>query len=98
MSKKRKTKKQKVLAATRQDFSSAITFRNPSEDKQEIRIEIPQSFSATENVPLKKHNNYSYVAADMRKTLAITALLVPINIVFYFILKAKIINFSGILF
>ena len=98
MSKKRKTRKEKMIAATRHDFSTVLT-SSPSESKQEIRIEMPQSKYVESVTPRSTvSHNYSYVAVDVRQTLLITSLLVLLDIVFFFILKSRLISFSGILF
>ncbi|HVT01339.1 MAG TPA: hypothetical protein VHE53_03860 [Patescibacteria group bacterium] len=92
MSKKRQTKKQKIAASTRQNFSQVLSAPSISLDLKltPIQREIP-----IQNTPTQ---DYSYVIADVRKTLLITSLLIILDLVIYFLLKQKIISFFGLTF
>ena len=93
MSKKRQTKKQKVQASTRHDFTNVLTFGG-----QQIQIAaIPTSIN---NQPpaIPAIHNYSYVTADVKKTIFITSILLGLNIAIFFLLKLAIITIPGIVF
>lgn len=93
MSKKRQTRKQKVQASTRHDFTNVLTFGG-----QQIQIAaIP---TPSHNSPQSTYvtHDYSYVAKDVRKTVLITSVLLGLNIAIFFLLKLSIITIPGIVF
>ncbi|HVZ67127.1 MAG TPA: hypothetical protein VG917_02595 [Patescibacteria group bacterium] len=91
MSKKRKTKKEKITAATRQNFSQVLSAPSISLD-----LSLPKSPAPARITPPVQ--NYSYVLTDVRKTLFITFVLIILDLVIYFFLKQKIISFFGLVF
>ncbi len=94
MSKKRKTKKQKIQASTRHDYANVLTFAN--QQIQLAPVDITSSIKPTASYATV--TDYSYVAADVRKTIFITIALLALNIAIYFILKLAIITIPGIVF
>jgi hypothetical protein len=96
MSSKRRTRKQKVTASARHNFSQILTVGN-----QQVRIAVP-SQNAEDQTPNRSTHfqtvSHAYVATDVRKTLTITTVLIALDIILYFILKLSIVNFPGINF
>lgn len=98
MSKKRKTKKEKIIAATRHVVPQTFTIstaQNTSHITLDTQPLITNNFTPTTHVA---STNYSYVATDIRKTLMITTILIALDILFFFSLKTKLISFNGIVF
>ncbi len=95
MSKKRRTKKEKILATSRHDFSQALSY-SPI-NIQEV-ISTPKLSENKVTQSKVETYNYSYVAKDMRSTAMITLILIAIDIVLFFVLKLGIVNLKGITF
>ncbi|HVZ12335.1 MAG TPA: hypothetical protein VG965_04870 [Patescibacteria group bacterium] len=107
MSKKRRTKKEKITASVRHDFSSVLITPRISNDSGE-RGEQKQSFEIklSNIAPSQKSQNtspvtsysrsHAYVLGDIRKTVNITAVLLALNVAIYFLLKLKFVNIPGI--
>jgi hypothetical protein len=93
MSKKRRTRKQKVIASTRQTPLVISTHSGETQFTIEAPIAVsePRKASTALAVP-----SYSYVLHDAQKTLVITAVLVVIDLVIFYTLKLKILNIPGI--
>jgi len=97
MSKKRRTRKEKMTASTRHAFQHVLvepkadgnTFRISQEIKEDAEISKP---SAT------PHRSYSYVVSDIRNSLLIISILIALNITVFTILKLKLISLFGIVF
>jgi len=87
MSKKRKTRHQKIMAATR---------RSVLENTIEILPAAPIEQSAS--IYPSNLKAYSYVYQDVRKTLLIIVIIAALNIVLFLILKMKIVSLFGIVF
>jgi hypothetical protein len=92
MSKKRRTKKEKIRASERHEPLNTVSLPEIKEtlsviEKKEKPQEAPQSHPS---------HNYSYVVHDARNTLFITFILIFLNIVLYFILKTKIVMIPGV--
>lgn len=97
MSKKRKTRKEKMKAAARHDFSNILTLKIPVEIKTELKTESVRETEIVERkVPAQSGRSYTYVSRDIRNTLNITSALIALNVIIYFILKLKFINIPGI--
>lgn len=90
MSKKRRTKKEKMTAATRQNLPGVITLPVIREKSPSGNFESSHSSGTL--------HNHSHVIKDIRKTLILTSILILINIVLYIILKFRFINFQGLNF
>ncbi|OGH16560.1 MAG: hypothetical protein A3C30_05225 [Candidatus Levybacteria bacterium RIFCSPHIGHO2_02_FULL_40_18] len=92
MSKKRKTRSQKIIAATRRNNLSNITEILPS-----LSIEYPaQANHAIE--PKTYAKTYAYVLQDARKTFLVISIIAALNIILFLILKLKVINLFGLVF
>jgi hypothetical protein len=88
MSKKRKTKKEKIIAAGRHDFLSIVS-------APEIP-EIIDSHSPKEDFLRKSSGSYTHVINDVRKTFSIITSIIILNIILFFLLKFKFISLPGI--
>src|SRR3989338_337753 len=100
MSKKRKTKKEKMRAGERHDFSTVFTF-NPQDNSQKIKVEIQDEKVQAPPSPIHSPRNsksYAYVTRDVKIPLLVTTALLAVNVLFFLILKSKIISLSGIIF
>ncbi len=93
MSKKRRTRKEKMAAVARRDFGSILV----SPQVNEIKIETPiaQVLKTQTRIDVR---SYTYVASDIRNTLTITLILIVANIAIFAFLKLKLINLFGIVF
>jgi hypothetical protein len=91
MSKKRRTKKEKLTAAARHEFLSVniepikLPTSHPKEDIAPLRVN-------------KSINSYTYVVKDVRRTLFVTSVIILINVLFFFILKLRFVSFPGVEF
>ena len=94
MSKKRKTKKEKIAAASRQ---TVLKIQNSSEEFSHVSIMVPE-YKETETQRPHTSHNYSYVVKDIRKTLMITLFLIALDIAIFFILKLGIVKIADIAF
>lgn len=87
MSKKRKTRHQKIMAATRRSvFENAIEIL-PTAPLEQSETIYPANLKA-----------YSYVYQEVQKTLLIITIIAALNIVLFLILKMKIVSLFGIVF
>lgn len=86
MSKKRRTKKEKMITQIRRESLPQITYTFDSS----VIIENKRENASSETKISK--GGYSYVLKDVRKTLIVTSLLVVLNLGFYFLLQNKIIS------
>jgi hypothetical protein len=89
MSKKRRTKKEKMNAAARHDLSGLIRLETVKEAASGV-LEKPAVHTP------RSSTNYTYVITGVRKTLTITSIIVFINVVFFLLLKLKLVNIFGI--
>ncbi|MBI4091868.1 MAG: hypothetical protein HY427_01535 [Candidatus Levybacteria bacterium] len=90
MSKKRKTRHQKIMAATRRSVLENIidTIETlPAAPLEQSEIIYPPNLKA-----------YSYIYQEVQKTLLIITIIVALNIVLFLILRMKIISLFGIVF
>lgn len=90
MTKKRRTRREKIIASSRRDFSGILLDQNLIESATHATIEKTQS------AIVLNERNYSYVSLDIKKTLIITSLLTALNIIFYLTLKFKYIIIPGV--
>lgn len=93
MGKKRKTKKEKLIASSRHDFSTVLTITPGQEIKHQIKINAHANLiqDIQPKRPYVSHS-YTYVAKDVRNTLFIIAALVTLNLIIFFLLKSKIVS------
>ncbi|HMS22529.1 MAG TPA: hypothetical protein PKA38_02075 [Candidatus Levybacteria bacterium] len=87
MSKKRKTKKEKMKAQMITQASSLTTtpvysFLSPIQSKKNPQKTVASNSS----------HDYTYVLRDTRQTLFITSLLIFLSFSFYFVLHSNILN------
>lgn len=97
MSKKRRTRKEKMVAVTRHNFRNVLVTPQVNEIKNEIKIET----LIAKEVKTQTHTDirsYAYVAGDIRNTLLITLILIAADIAIFAFLKLKLINLFGIMF
>jgi hypothetical protein len=89
MSKKRKTKKEKVKA-------QKITPINSLDTTPVYSFNSHSQLGKTsyETVTPKSLHDYTYVLRDTRQTLFITSLLIFLSFSFYFVLHGNILNIS----
>ena len=93
MSKKRRTRKEKMAAVTRHDFGSILV----APQVNEIKIETPIAEEVKTQTRIDVRS-YAYVVNDIRNTLTITLILIAANIAIFAFLKLKLINLFGIVF
>lgn len=102
MSKKRKTKKQKIAASVRHNYSEVFSLPKVEHTPEGIRIANISAGSVIEHTPEQKYqpasskHSYTYVAHDVKNTINITTALIALNVIIYFILKLKVVNIPGI--
>ena len=92
MSRKRKTRREKIIAASRR--SSLDYFF----ETQVPNIHIEKIVGETKNPAQTTAALYTYVVKDVRYTLFATSLIAVINIVLFIALKFKYVRFFGIEF
>lgn len=96
MSKKRKTRKEKMITALRREVQLAkysvpsanvptYEFKKNDENKKESSLAIP----ATQSLSSR---NYSYVISNTKKTLLITMIIFAAHVLFYLLLRNAVIN------
>lgn len=94
MSKKRKTRKEKMRATVRQSshsFENAPVYTLSSDTTiHTTKTSSPEQFTPTH----REQVAYAYVMHDARHTFIITTLLLASSIAFYFIIQNHIINLS----
>lgn len=92
MSKKRRTRQEKIEAQSRQDFSQVFRVSE---------IKLPQ-LEVPEEAKINIHNqvsiNHTHVVKDVKSTLFITSILMVLNVIIFFILKLNIVNILGVRF
>src|SRR4051812_26734118 len=96
MSKKRKTREQKIASSQRREQlfsqissqpSSSVTYTLPTSITTPLRT-IPAHHSTHSS------HDYSYVTHDMRNTFYVTSALLLLNVVIYFLMKMNIIHLT----
>lgn len=95
MSKKRRTRKEKIAASQKQDFSNVFSVLTPSSLKIETSV---RSGSVGPQAVSRLQHDYSYVLSDIRKTSSIIFGLAILNIAIFALLKLNIVNLFGIVF
>jgi hypothetical protein len=88
MSKKRRTKKEKLIAGSRRVITqnSSGAYSLSSEDQIASNI--------TQIKPIRNSSSaYSYVIADSQKTVFIVSLLIAINLLLSFLLQKQLLRF-----
>lgn len=91
MSKKRRTKAEKVKSAQKVSLlhsSSVPTYSFVSQGPLKEQVKTPQALSS------KPIYSYSYVLSDMRQTFVITSILVACAGTLYFLIQNQIIRLS----
>ena len=86
-----------MTALARHDFASILKPSQPPELKQNVIVDIQEAQEQKPEITAYSHN-YSYVVKDVRRTIFITFLLVVLNVLFFLILKLKVVSFQGIVF
>jgi hypothetical protein len=89
MSKKRKTRKEKMKAVIRTQESLS------RESVPVYSIDVPQPLQPR-TVPKvnEKSGNYTYVVTDMRQTFIITSILLTASVILYFLIQNQILRFT----
>lgn len=90
MAKNRRTKQQKTSA--RHNFQSELTINIAG---TQTNVTIPSAHVSAANhaeTTVLHAPSYAYVIADVRRTLLITAVLVVLDLVIFYLLKTKIVN------
>ena len=96
MSKKRRTKKEKLTASESRIFREVPQVSLPS---QTISLVQGHAAVSTMQSPSKTPTrSYTYVIKDVRNTLAITSVIIAFNIALFMVLKLKLVNLFGIVF
>ena len=99
MSKKRKTRHQKIMAATRRNFIESAPEILSSEPTAPTAVSLPRSSISLANAQSAPDLKiYTYVFQDARKTLLAITVIAALNIVLFLILKMKIVSLFGIVF
>ncbi|OGH15179.1 MAG: hypothetical protein A3C27_01125 [Candidatus Levybacteria bacterium RIFCSPHIGHO2_02_FULL_39_36] len=88
MSKKRRTRKEKMMALTRRSYTPLASINQLEPEKLSPRI--PEMI----NLP----HGYSYVGKDLRKTIIVTSIITVFNFILYLLLKSGTIRFFNIQF
>lgn len=97
MAKKRKTREQKKLADLRHNFTHTLVKNTISEAK--IRTspkEKPQTSEKLASVTTL--NEYPYLMKDLSKTTMLTAAMLSLQFLLFFLLKNNIINIPGLIY
>jgi hypothetical protein len=91
MTKKRRTKFEKIRANRRQELSEfSITSLAPTE------VITPKSPEIQSTSHVSEAKSYSYVMLDIKKTMIIISALVTLNAILYLFLKLRFINIPGL--
>ena len=90
MSKKRKTRREKIIAASR------IPSLNYSFETLLPELHIRETVEQTKAPVQTTAATYAHVIKDIRYTLFATSLIAVINIVLFIALKSKYVRFFGI--
>lgn len=92
MSKKRRTRKDKMTALTRRPTI------NVSYEQSEPNISLENTPKIAGIKTPTTHKNYSYVLSETKSTLFITSVIIGLNLILFLILKLKFISLFGISF
>lgn len=104
---KKKTRKQKVLAdlhrklQSLKDQTSAVLNEDEKNKPRESYKKIPEVKPATSTIsshPIATINNYPFLVKDISKTGMLTAIILIIQLILFFLLKNHIIKISGIIY
>ncbi len=100
MAKKKKTRQQKIIADLRRQLNAStnhVTFSVSNEEKKETPV-IQTTFKA----PIKRQeiftNTYPYLVKDLRKTAILSAVIIVLQFLLLFILKAHIFSIDGLIY
>lgn len=97
MAKKRKTREQKKLADLRHNFTHALVKNTISEAK--IRTLPKEKSQASEKLTtITTLNEYPYLMKDLSKTAMLTAAMLSLQFLLFFLLKNNIINIPGLIY
>lgn len=86
MSKKRRTKKEKLIAQERRESQPTFTYS--------LNTSFPEkteTIKPTHSVEKNTHN-YSYVLTDVRKTIIVIASILTVNTILYFVMQSNIVS------
>jgi hypothetical protein len=92
MSKKRRTKKEKMAASTRHEFSNVLVLPKMPEITEPAK---PAEYTAQKHTA---STGYAYVIGDIRRTLFIISAIAILNFIFFLSLKFRLINILGLSF
>ena len=97
MAKKRKTRRQKIIAATRRNFlESALEISSSGPALTPVKQPVFTPAVPDHSDPDLKI--YTYVLQDARKTLLTIAVIAALNIVLFLILKVRYMSFFDLKF
>lgn len=101
MSKKRKTKREKIASdLKKQLFKSKIPEQITNEpEKISIKtfsIDMPKTTNLNPEKKVNNAKNYSYVLKDIKKTVSITLIIFLLDISLFFLLKNNILSLKVI--
>lgn len=83
MPKHKKTRKQKIMADQRRETSAPLYSFTPESLPKQAKPEIP----SVKPIVSISTASYQYLRADLRKTALFTALIVVLELVFYYFQK-----------
>lgn len=88
MAKRKKTREQKIAAtAKRQEAHLSYSLDIPALTK--VSLEKPHHTT---------YASYTYVIADLKKTLYVTAAIVVAEVILFFLLQHRVINLPGVVY
>jgi hypothetical protein len=97
MAKKRKTKEQKKLADLRHNFTHSLVKNSISEAKISL-VSKTKAKTLSETPNTKTENEYPYLIKDLSKTTMLTAGILTVQFVLFFLLKNHIISIPGLIY
>lgn len=107
MSKKRRTKQEKIIAQLRKQITQTqshpqkINLQPKNTEKieeEKFIFQYKNTAPSSQTQIVTKQKDYSYVMKDIKKTLVVVILVIIINTTFYFILEKNILNSNLLLF
>lgn len=96
MSKKRKTKREKIIKDLRKRIQETTPVEEQASHKHKTTYSYVPNSKVTSLKVISSHKDYNYVKKDGMNTLIISLILLGINILFYVLIQRNIINLSFI--
>jgi hypothetical protein len=97
MAKKRKTREQKKLADLRHNFTHTLVKNTISE----ANVKLPNKTdkpSETKIILKTASNEYPYLMKDLSKTAMLTAAMLTLQFLLFFLIKNHVVNIPGLIY